>query len=101
MNRISIPAKTVSGEVLVDFDFTGIAPVGSDILTRTLTAPVFSGVDAGSITINVYATGPLLIRTRISGGLVGVIYEVSCAIVTETPTTNLQLVGYLAVVPDL
>ena len=102
MSRIITQSK-LSGETdTVVFDFASRLAAGETISTKTVTASVYSGTDASpSSIISGSAThSGLQVSQKITGGVVGVIYQLLCTITTSASET-LQLTAFLAVVPDL
>jgi flagellar biosynthesis protein FliR len=103
MNRVVIPPKRLGETVILNpWNFISLLSVSETISSATVTATVYSGIDAnpsamisGSTTI----TGTV-VSQKIVGGVVGVVYELLCAAVTSAGQT-LQLAGYFAVIPDL
>lgn len=105
MNRVIFPSKRL-GETIIPnpspFNFTSQLAVGETISSATVTASVYTGVDANpSAIISGSATiSGAVVSQKITGGVLGVIYELLCAAVTSAGQT-IQLAGYLAIIPDL
>jgi hypothetical protein len=105
MTRIVLPSKRQGETVYVPptgFNFVSQLAVGETIENATVTASVYTGVDAnpsaivsGAATIN-----GTVVMQLITGGVLGVIYELLCKIVTSLGQT-IEQSGYLAIIPDL
>lgn len=103
MSRVILPAKLLGETKLYNqFDFTSLLAVGETILTQVVTATVYSGTDANPQNIIDGATSVngAVISQLITGGVLGVIYELLCKVTTIQGQT-LELSGYLAVIQDL
>lgn len=101
MSYISFPPKSASETTKVVFDFVSRLAVGETIVTQTVTAAVWSGVDAApSSLISGSATASGTKVTQVlTAGTAGVVYKLTCTITTSASQT-LILYGYLAVVSD-
>jgi hypothetical protein len=105
MNRVIFQPKRL-GETIVPnpspFNFISQLAQGETISTATVTASVYTGVDANpSAVISGSASiSGTVVSQKLTGGVIGVIYEILCAAVTSLGQT-IQLAGYLAVIPDL
>ncbi len=85
------------------FDFIASLQVGETINSCTLNASVYSGTDP--VPGNLLFGSPAIVNSTqviqlVTGGVVGVIYEISCKILTSLGQ-NVVLAGFLAVIPDL
>ena len=107
-NRIQIPPKRLGETVILGangnspFNFiSSLAPTES-ISTAVVTCSVYSGLDPSpSSVISTAATiVGQQVQQKITGGVLGVIYELECSILTSLAQT-LELCGYLAIIPDL
>jgi hypothetical protein len=100
MSSLTIfPPKIDSADLFLDFDFLSQLDVGETISGATVTATLFSGVDATPSAIISGAdtvSGPVVTQ-KIVDGVVGVIYLLSCAITTSLGATKIMQ-GYLAVI---
>jgi hypothetical protein len=103
MNRVVIPPKRLGETVILNpWNFISLLGVSETISSATVTATVYSGVDAapGSMISGAATISGSVVSQKIVGGVVGVVYELLCAAVTSAGQT-LQLAGYFAVIPDL
>ncbi len=84
------------------FDFTSDLATGETISTQSVTATTYSGTDAvpSSIISGVASTSGAIVSQKITGGVLGTMYELLCQITTSLGQT-LQKSAFLAVVPDL
>lgn len=99
MSRASLPSKLAGETKTYTFDFT--SDLGSaTISTQSCTAAVFSGTDASpsSILSGSASASGAVVSQKITGGVEGVLYDVTCSITTSDGQT-LQKVGLIAVVP--
>ena len=102
MNRIELPNKIATEVKNLTFDFASLLAASETISTKVVTAAVYSGTDASpSSIISGSATSSGTVVTQlITGGTLGVIYELTCTITTSASQT-LVLVGYMAVIPKV
>lgn len=102
MSRIITQPKLAGETVLMVFDFASRLAAGETISTQSVTAAVYSGIDATpSAVINGAATASgTRVTQNLTAGTVGVIYKLLCQITTSLSKT-LQLSTFMAVVPDL
>ncbi len=102
MSRVVLQSKLAGDIQNATFDFTSSLAATETISTQVCTASVYSGSDPspGSLIAGAATASGNIVTQKILGGVVGVIYEISCKITTSTGQT-LQLVGYLPVLPDL
>ena len=100
--RVVQNPKLVSDTLNYQFDFTSRLSVGETITTQTVTASVYSGVDASpsSIVSGSATQSGAVVTQLITGGVGGVVYELKCAITTSLGQTPI-LSSYLVVIPDL
>lgn len=86
----------------LEFDFSSRLNTGATISTQVVTASVYSGTDASpSSVISGSATASgAIVTQKVTGGVVGVVYQLLCTITTSDSQT-LQMAGFLPVVPDL
>jgi hypothetical protein len=85
------------------FDFIASLQVGETINSCTTTATVYSGTDL--VPGNILSGSPAIVNSTqviqlITGGVVGVIYEISCKIITSLGQ-SVVLAGFMAIIPDL
>ena len=101
MRVVQVP-KLQSETLNYQFDFTSRLAYGETISSQSVTATVYSGVDASpSSIISGSATNANGVVTQmITAGISGVIYELLCSATTSAGQT-LKLSAYLAVIPDL
>ena len=101
-NRVIIPPKLAGTTYKQTFDFTSQLASSETISTKVVTAITYSGTDASpSAIINGSASvSGAIVTQSITGGVLGVIYELKCTITTNASQT-LILTGYLAIVPDI
>ena len=100
--RAEIPPKLSAEIRTVTFDFTSDLAAGETISTETVTASVYSGVDASPSAVisgSASASGAV-VSQKVTGGVVGVMYELLCSITTSASQT-LEKVGMMAVIPDV
>lgn len=82
------------------YTFTFTLAVGETISTQSVAASTFSGTDTSPASIvsgSATASGAV-VSQKITGGTVGVLYDLLCTITTSAGQT-LQQSAYLAVVP--
>lgn len=101
MNRVELPNKLAGDIKNYTFDFSGLLAVGETISTQSVAAGVYSGTDAtpSAIISGAASASGAVVTQKITGGTVGVIYELTCTITTSTGET-LLLSGLLAVTPS-
>lgn len=82
------------------FDFTSKLAVGETISTATVTAAVYSGVDASpsAIISGSASISGAQVTQKLTAGTAGVIYKLTCSITTSASNT-LILTAFLAVIP--
>jgi hypothetical protein len=105
MNRVAIPTKRQGETVFcppTGFNFISNLAAGETIATQVVTASVYTGVDANPANIisGAASVSGTSVMQLITGGVLGVIYELLCTITTSAGQT-LEMAGYLAVIPDL
>lgn len=102
MSRVVLPPKLLGETVNEIFDFTSLLAVGETLSTASTTASVYSGTDASpSSIINGSASiSGAKVTQSITGGTLGVLYELLCTVTTSASQT-LSLSAYLAVAPNL
>jgi len=91
------PKLAASVEPVV-FDFISKLASGETISTATVTASVYTGVDAApaSLVSGAAAISGTQVSQTLTGGVAGVIYQLNCSITTSL-TKTLVLQGFLAV----
>lgn len=102
MTRIVFDPKTDGETVTLTFNFLSRMAAGETISTQIVAASVYSGVDGSpsSIVSGSASASGQSVTQKITGGVVGVIYQLLCTITTSAGQT-LELAGFLAVVPDV
>lgn len=85
-----------------DFDFAGEMSYGETIDTNVVTATVWSGTDASpsSLISGVPSSTGGVVTQAITGGVTGVIYELTCEVTTSLGQT-LQSIALLAIEQDV
>ena len=98
--RIIFDPKRVADVQTYTFDFTSKLAASETISTQVVTAAVWSGVDAApsAIISGSASVSGSIVSQKITGGVLGVIYTLTCTITTSTSQT-LTLVGQLAIIP--
>jgi len=99
--RVYIPKK--AGEtVTIPFDFLSDLAPTETIATATVTASVYSGVDAtpSSIISGSDVISGSEVLQKVTGGVVGVIYGLLCQATTSTGQ-SLAMSMYIAIEPNL
>lgn len=101
MSRVVIPSKFIGDILYIPLDFTSRLVLGETITSRGLSVSTYSGVDANpsALLLGSSLSGNI-VTAQITGGLIGVIYEVFCNVGTSLGQTVSQA-SYLAVVPHL
>lgn len=102
MSRVVLEAKRVGETRSYSFDFTSALTTTETISTKSVAATVYSGTDASPSSIisgSASSTGAAVTQ-KVTGGTSGVIYQLVCTITTSAGQT-LQLVAFLAVIPDI
>jgi hypothetical protein len=102
LTRADLPPKPASSSDSYVLDFVDSIPAGSSISTQSVTASVYSGTDASpSAIISGSATASgTQVTQKVTGGTVGVIYQLTWTVTTSGGLT-LKKLGFLAIVPDL
>jgi len=100
--RVIIPAKKQGETVILPFDFISKLSPGETILTASCSATTYTGADIspGAIIAGVATISGTVVNQLVTGGLLGVIYDV-LARATTSLSQVIELSAYLAVVPDL
>lgn len=101
MSRIVLEGKLLGETVTETFDFTSRLAAGETISSASVSATTYSGTDASpSLIVNGSASiSGQTVTQSITGGVLGVTYDLVCTIATSLGQT-LQLSAYLAVVPN-
>ena len=108
-NRVQIPPKRLGETVILGangnspFNFISSLGPTETIATAVVTCTVYSGTDlAPAAVINGVAATIVgqQVQQKVTAGVLGVIYELACSVLTSLGQT-LELVGYMAVIPDL
>lgn len=93
-----LPPKLVGATVDVALDFTSRLDPGETIVGIVVISTTYSGVDSNPMAIlsgAATASGPIVIQ-KVTGGLAGVIYLLSCTITTNAGALK-NMLSYLAV----
>lgn len=100
--RADLPSKLAGETKVFTFDFSSSLSTGETISTQVVTASVYSGSDAApsSLISGLATASGAVVSQKITGGTLGVIYELLCTITTSLGQT-LLLSGYTAVVPEV
>lgn len=104
--RIVLPTKLVASTQFIPangWDFTSLLQPGETISDPVVTAAVWSGSDSNASAIISGAAsvvGNVRVLQLIKGGILGTIYGLKCTVTTNLGQV-LNLVGYLAIIPDL
>ena len=100
MPRAVIPSKYVGVTINATFDFTSQLAIGETISTQSCTCSVYSGTDASpsSVISGSASASGTVVTQKLTGGVLGVIYNVLCTITTSVGQT-LQQDGLLAIIP--
>ena len=101
-SRAILDPKLLGETKTITFDFTSNLAIGETVSTQTVTATVYSGTDASpsGVISGSASTSGAVVSQKITGGVLGVMYELLCQITTSLGQT-LQQSAFLAVVPDL
>jgi len=100
--RVTLQPKLVGETRAYSFDFLSRLAVGETISTQVCTASVYSGLDTSPSSLisgSATASGSVVAQT-LTGGVAGVIYQITCTITTSASQT-LQLLAYLPVLANL
>lgn len=102
MSHIVLDSKQSGSTEPREFPFTSRLAIGETISSATVTAAVYSGVDASpsSILSGAASISGGIVTQTITGGTVGVIYSLSCAATTSLSNV-LVLTAFLAVIPTV
>lgn len=100
--RAIFDPKLLGETKVISFDFTSDLAIGETISTQTVVATTYSGTDASpsSIISGGASVSGAVVSQKVTGGVLGVMYELLCTITTSAGQT-LQKSGFLAVSPDL
>lgn len=100
--RVVLPSKKLGETITYNFDFISALVPGETIQSATVKANVWSGTDPapGAIVSGGATITGTKVANNITGGVLGVIYFVTCAATTSL-NQIIELAGYLAIVPDV
>ena len=107
-NRVQIPPKRLGESPVLGangnspFNFISSLAPAETLSTAMVTATVYSGLDPSPSSV-IAASASIVgqqVQQKITGGVLGVIYELLCTVTTSLGQT-LELCGYMAVIPDL
>lgn len=95
----TFPTKQATDILFLPFDFISQLEAGETVVSALVTATVILGIDPlpGDLIVGVATIVNQAVIQKIEGGLVGVLYNLSCSIVTSNGNT-LIMQGKLAVV---
>ena len=101
-NRQDFAPKLVGATRAVVFEFLGELVAGETLSTATVTAAVYCGTDASpsSLISGSASASGTQVSQKLTGGVEGVIYKLTCTITTSAGNTLVKT-GFLAVIPDL
>jgi len=101
-SRAIFDPKLLGETQVLSFDFTSELAIGETINSQTVVATTYSGTDASpsSIISGSASSSGAVVSQKVTGGVLGVMYELLCTITTSLGQTQQQS-GFLAVVPDL
>lgn len=94
--------KKVGETVIRPFDFISRLGASEKILTAVTTASVYSGTDGNPAAIinGSAAIAGTIVNQSLTGGVLGVIYELLCTVVTSLGQ-RLEMSAFWVVEPDL
>lgn len=107
-NRVQIPPKRLGETPILGangnspFNFISSLAPAETLSTAVTTCSVYSGLDPSPSSV-IAAAATIVgqqVQQKLTGGVLGVIYELLCTVTTSLGQT-LELSGYLAVIPDL
>lgn len=100
--RVDLPAKLAGETKVYTFDFSSALANGETLSAPAVTASVYSGTDAApsSLISGVASASGAVVSQKITGGTLGVLYELLCTVTTSLGQT-LLLSGYIAIVPEV
>ena len=100
MTRVEQPPKLAGATQTYQWDFASLLAAGETISSAAATASVYSGTDATPSTIlsGSPSSSGTVVSQNLTGGTLGVIYQVLVQIVTSASQT-LQLSSLVAIVP--
>lgn len=100
--RVTFAGKYVGETLRLSFDFTSQLAVGETLSSASVACTVWSGTDPspGGLVSGSASISGAIVTQGITGGLLGVVYELACSVTTSLGQT-LQITGYLPLVPDL
>lgn len=98
--RTIFPPKKQGEIVNLQFDFISKLPSGVTISTQSVTASVWSGVDANpsAIVSGAASASSTIVTQKVTSGVAGCTYALLCSITTSDGQT-LQMSAYLTVLP--
>ena len=101
-NKSIQPSKFTGSTKSFLWDFLSDLAVSETLSTATVTISVYSGTDAspGSMISGAASISGSQVSQKLTGGVLGVIYEALCTVTTSLGQT-LEQSSFIAVVPDL
>jgi hypothetical protein len=102
MNRLILEPKSLTEVRFEKFDFTSLLDAGESVTSSTVTATVYSGVDASpsSMISGSASVSNNVVTQKIQGGVVGVTYGLVCTANTNLGQTLVQA-AYLVVTSNI
>ncbi len=90
--RLVKSVKKIGESLDVQFDFISVLAVTETLSTATVTASVFSGVDAtpANIVSGAAVIDGTQVDQKIVAGVAGTIYELLCTVTTSASRTHVQ-----------
>ena len=99
--RVQVQPKLVSETRVEVIDLSPMLAVGQTTSAASVSTSVYSGIDASPPTLSAAVSSAALSVTLPTGGVAGVIYQVTVSVTCANPASTLPVTFYLAVVPDL
>ena len=101
MSRVIFAGKGPNETLNQVFNFASRLAASETISTKVVTATVYSGTDAspGALISGAATSSGAAVTQAITGGQLGVVYLLTCAITTSAAQT-LRLSGYLVITPE-
>lgn len=99
-SRVILEPKLTGETQSYQFDFTSRMAISETISTQSVSAAVYSGTDASPSAIisgSATASGKV-VSQKITAGVVGVTYYLTCTITTSASQT-LQLAAFMTIIP--
>lgn len=99
LSRADLPNKLAAATVSVTFDFLSQLAQGETLSAAAVTCAVYSGTDANpsALVSGVATISGSQVTQKIAGGLLGVLYELTCSVTTSAGQT-LKQTGLMGIV---